>query len=242
MQDAERIVLASQQLRAHHQFKEAHVLVEGSAQSHGLPQDYVWAHQPILWSDISAGICQLTRRKKEDAEFLMELWRNKDFIHDFHRHAKDLTTDPSLLGLTLEREYTSLLSEINQLHWVVRDRKGQAFGLLSLTNVSISNKSAEVLLGVLPQAPMGLATASMLILFQFFFKAMGFHKLYSFIYEDNPHSLKGTLHLGFKQEGLLREHILDPSTKQFVNLIQTGLLSSEVDSSANLRLMERLLQ
>ena len=71
---------------------------------------------------------------------------------------------------------------------------------------------------------------------------MGFHKLYSFIYEDNPHSLKGTLHLGFKQEGLLREHILDPATRQFVNLIQTGLLSSEVDSSANLRLMERLLQ
>ena len=174
MQDAERILLASQQLRAHHQFKEAHELVEGSAQSHGLPQDYIWAHQPILWSDISAGICQLTRRKKEDAEFLMELWRNKDFIREFHRHAKDLTTDPSLLCLTLEREYTSLLSEINQLHWVVRDRKGQAFGLLSLTNVSISNKSAEVLLGVLPQAPMGLATASMLILFQFFFKAMGF--------------------------------------------------------------------
>ena len=71
---------------------------------------------------------------------------------------------------------------------------------------------------------------------------MGFHKLYSFIYEDNPHSLKGTLHLGFKQEGLLREHVMDPTSGRFVNLIQTGLLASEVDSKSNLRLMERLLK
>jgi diamine N-acetyltransferase len=89
---------------------------------------------------------------------------------------------------------------------------------------------------------MGLATAAMLICFQFFFKAMGFHKLYSFVYEDNPHSLKGTLHLGFQQEGVLREHIMDPATGRYVNLIQTGLLASEVDSKANHRLMERLLK
>jgi diamine N-acetyltransferase len=71
---------------------------------------------------------------------------------------------------------------------------------------------------------------------------MGFHKLYSFVYENNPHSLKGTLHLGFKQEGFLREHVLDPATGQFVNLIQTGLLACEVDSFSNIRLMEKLLK
>jgi len=242
MQDVEDVVQLSQRLRAERKFQLAYEKVEQNASILGLSQDYVWVHQPILWSDISAGICRLTRRKKEDAQFLVTLWNDKQFIHEFHRHAKDLTTDTALLSMTLEREFTSILPEINQLHWVVRDKSGQAFGLLSLTNVSITNKSAEVLLGLVPHAPIGLATAAMLILFQFFFKALGFHKLYSFIYEDNPHSLKGTLHLGFKQEGVLREHVMDPTSGRFVNLIQTGLLASEVDSKSNLRLMERLLK
>ena len=241
MSESESIFQRSQRLRSHYQFQAAADLVLDSARSQVLSPDYVWAHQPILWSDIRAGICQLTRRKKEDAAFLAELWRHKDFVYEFHRHAKDLTADSSLLSMTLNQEYIAILTEVNQLHWIVRDRWGQAFGLLSLTNISLQHKSAEVLLGVLPKAPIGLATASMLTLFQFFFKAMGFHKLYSFIYEDNPHSLKGTLHLGFQREGLLREHIMDPATGQFVNLIQTGLLDSEVDSPSNHRLMERLL-
>jgi len=242
MSGAQNLFQVSQQLRAGYQFQTAHERVQEVARTQALPHDYVWAHQPILWSDIRAGVCQLTRRKKEDTNFMVEIWKNKDFVYDFHRHAKDLTADPALLAMTLNQEYISILTEINQLNWIVRDRRGQAFGLLSLTNISTQNKSAEVLLGVLPLAPMGLATAAMLICFQFFFKAMGFHKLYSFVYEDNPHSLKGTLHLGFQQEGVLREHIMDPATGRYVNLIQTGLLASEVDSKANHRLMERLLK
>jgi RimJ/RimL family protein N-acetyltransferase len=242
MSELEVLILDSQKLRSARQFKAAFELIEKNAPYHALSKDYVWAHQPILWSDISAGICCLSRRKREDSEFLIKLWQNKQFIYDFHRHAQDWSKDIDLLRETLEREYTSVLTEVNQLHWVVRDRRGTPHGLLSLTNISLVNKSAEVLLGVLPNAPMGLSTASMLILFQFFFKALGFHKLYSFVYEDNPHSLKGTLHLGFKQEGLLREHISDPKTGRFVNLIQTGLLSREVDSLTNTRLMERLLK
>jgi diamine N-acetyltransferase len=113
---------------------------------------------------------------------------------------------------------------------------------LSLTEVSIPQKRAEVLLGMLPGAPMGLSTAAMLVLLQFYFKAIGFHKLVSFIYEDNPLSLKSTLHLGFQQEGLLRRHIVDPRSGAFVNLIQTGLLADEALSEKNVRLMNRLLQ
>ena len=242
MIDLDNILKKSIELRSQYRFAEAYELLSIKSSELKIPAEIVWAQQPILWSDISAGICRLTRRKKEDAEFIVEVWKNKDFIYQFHRHARDLTNNIDLLRATLDQEYKSILTENNQLHWIVRDKAGKAFGLLSLTNVSFLNKSAEVLLGVLPDAPRGLSTASMLILFQFFFKAMGFHKLYSFVYENNPHSLKGTLHLGFKQEGFLREHVLDPATGQFVNLIQTGLLACEVDSFSNIRLMEKLLK
>lgn len=242
MVNQESIFKITKELRSQYRFAEAYELLNTKIAGLKIASEFVWAHQPILWSDIIAGICKLTRRRKEDAEFIVAVWKNKDFVYQFHRHARDLTNNIELLRSTLDQEYTSVITENNQLHWVVRDKTGKAFGLLSLTNISFLNKSAEVLLGVLPDAPRGLSVASMLVLFQFFFKAMGFHKLYTFIYEDNPHSLKGTLHLGFKQEGLLREHVVDPATGRFVNLIQTGLLASEVDSPSNFKLMEKLLK
>jgi len=242
MSNLESIYKKAKELRFAYQFDEAFKFIVESSNKIQIPNEVVWSHQPILWSDISAGICKLTRRKKEDAEFISEIWKNKDFIYQFHRQAKNVSENIDILRQTLDQEYISTLNENNQLHWIVKDKANKAYGLLSLTNISITNKSAEVLLGVLPEAPLGLATASMLVLFQFFFKALNFHKLYSFVYEDNPHSLKGTLHLGFKQEGLLRKHIIDPLSGKYVNLIQTGLLASEADTFPNKKLMERLLK
>jgi hypothetical protein len=95
--------------------------------------------------------------------------------------------------------------------------------------------------GVLDGAPRGLSTAAMLMLFQFYFKAIKFNKLLSFVYEDNPHSLKGTLHIGFKEEGRFKKHVIDPRSNQYVNLIQTGLLAEDAFSENNKRLMQRLL-
>ena len=90
-------------------------------------------------------------------------------------------------------------------------------------------------------APIGLSTAAMLMLFQFYFKAIKFNKLQTFVYEDNPHSLKGTLHLGFKEEGRLRKHVLDPRSNKYIDLIQTGLLAEDAFTESNKRLMNRLL-
>lgn len=55
-------------------------------------------------------------------------------------------------------------------------------------------------------------------------KANKFNKLYASVFANNPHSLKGTLHLGFKQEGLLLRHTLDPTSQTHMDVIQTGLL------------------
>jgi len=242
MNDLENLFQKSQYLRAQYKFNEAFELVSKAVNQLKLPNDIIWTHQPILWSNISAGMCQLTRRQKKDAEFIVKIWENKEFVYQFHRHAPPLTMNIDSLRSILDKEYFATLSELNQIHWIIRDKSEKPFGLLSLTNVSLTNRSAEVLVGVLPESPLGLATAAMLIVFQFFFKSMGFHKLYSFIYEDNPHSLKGTLHLGFIKEGFLRQHILDPKTGKFMNLIQTGILSSEFETPSNMRLMDRLLK
>ncbi len=103
----------------------------------------------------------------------------------------------------------------------MRSRAGTPFGLLSLTDVSPQHRRAEVLLGVLPEAPFAIVTTAMLLLFQFFFRVVRFNKLYALVFTDNSHSLKSTLHLGFRQEGLLAQDAFSPG---------------------NLRLMRKLLR
>jgi RimJ/RimL family protein N-acetyltransferase len=204
-------------------------------------QNLLFENHPIWWSEIKAGICQLNRRSSKDIDFVREIWNHKDFIYSFHRHANSLPNESDKLANLLDKEYFALVSESHSIHWIVKDKTGKPWGLLSITGISLIHKRAEVLLGVLDGAPRGLSTAAMLMLFQFYFKAIKFNKLLSFVYEDNPHSLKGTLHLGFKEEGRFKKHVVDPRSNQYVNLIQTGLLAEDAFSKSNNRLMKRLL-
>jgi RimJ/RimL family protein N-acetyltransferase len=204
-------------------------------------QNLLFENHPIWWSEIKAGICQLTRRSSKDIDFVRKIWEQKDFIYSFHRHANSLPNEKEKLAQLLDKEYLALVSESHAVHWIVKDRSGKPWGLLSITGISLTHKRAEVLLGILDGAPRGLSTAAMLILFQFYFKAIKFNKLLSFVYEDNPHSLKGTLHMGFKEEGRFKNHVIDPRSNQYVNLIQTGLLAEDAFSENNKRLMQRLL-
>lgn len=205
-------------------------------------ENLLFENHPIWWADIKAGICQLSRRSSKDLDFIRFIWHQKKFIYNFHRYASGLPSENSKLAQILDKEYFALISESHAIHWIVKDRYGKAWGLLSITNISLNHKRAEVLLGILDGAPVGLSTAAMLILFQFYFKAINFNKLISLIYEDNTHSLKGTLHLGFKQEGRFEKHVIDPRSKKYVNLIQTGLLAEDAFSDNNKRLMKRLLK
>jgi RimJ/RimL family protein N-acetyltransferase len=76
---------------------------------------------------------------------------------------------------------------------------------------------------------------------EFGFGLMSLHKIYSLIYSDNKTSLRNTVHGGFKVEGHLREHVVDPKTNQRVDVVQTGLLRSDLNSAILDKLSRRLL-
>lgn len=231
-------------LRLAGKFSEAFARVQSLCKDSASPhtRDILFANSPIFWSEIRAGKCLLTRRDESDSEFVKNLWSKSDFMHAFHRLANPLPIDDSDLKKILQKEFLATLLEGQSIHWIVRSTKGEKFGLLSLVNVSLIHRRAEVLLGIVPGAPKGLSVASMLMLFEFFFRAMQFNKLYSQIFTDNAHSLKSTIHLGFSEEGLLKQHIYDPKSEKFVDIIQTGILSKEAFSDRNRRLMVKLLK
>ena len=203
---------------------------------------FIWQHNPIFWSDISAKACVLTRRNSSDHAFLRELFNVNGFVRSFHRNANPLPDNTARLKEILDEELAHTLSESQALHWVIRDANRQAWGVLSLCDLSLTHKRSEVLLGLLPNAPMGLTGSAMLMLYEFYFKFMKFNKLVSFIYKDNPKSFKSALHLGFEVEGELLEHNFDPETGKYLNVIQLGLHRSRAFSPSNQRLARRLLK
>jgi len=199
-----------------------------------------WLNNPVWWSRIENKSCLLTPRKGDDVSFVRSLWADQDFIHSFHRLAKPLPESDGQLTNILNDEWSSPLDLNNSLHWIIRCPKGDPYGLLSLVEISCQHRRSEVVLGVLPGTPFGVSTGAMLTLFEFYFKKIKFNKIISNVFEDNPRSLKSTLHLGFRAEGKLAQHTLDPQTNQYLDITQLGLLIDDAYCQRNARLAKKL--
>jgi RimJ/RimL family protein N-acetyltransferase len=234
------VIQTARQLRAQGKIRESFELVRSNAGAKTRQSALLWQHQPFFWDDVAGGNCILTRRCGTDAAFIHSLWQNTAFVQQFNRMAVRIPQDYAVLERILNSEYTSLVGDLNSLHWIVRDDKQTPWGILSLTNISLAHRRAEVLLGVADAAPFGLATAAMYTLFRFFFRTMQFHKLYTLTFDDNPHALKGVMHLGFSIEGRMRQHFRDQVTGDYIDMVQAGLLADEAFSTRNTRLMRRL--
>ena len=234
------IIELARQARLEGNFEYGFNIMKGELSKFPEHEALVWQHQPFFWSNIHAGNYSLTRRDSSDADFIESLWGDTNFRRRFHRQAVDLPPRVQLEKL-LRGEFLSLIGESKALHWIIRDKIGQAQGLLSLTEISMQHRRAEVLLGLSPKAPVGMAAAAIFMLFQFFFRAMKFFKLVSMIYTDNDIALRTTVHLGFRIEGMLRGHMLDPASGHYVDMYQLGLLENEAFGLTNQRLMRRLL-
>ena len=185
--------------------------------------------------------CVLTPVRGTDSVFIRALWGNQAFMHDFHRLAPPLPASDLELVARLEQDFRESGAKSAALNWIIRTPAGKPVGMLTLTALSRVHRRGEVMLGVLPDAPFGIATAAMLMIFELFFRTLQFNKLYSFVFADNRHSLKGTLHLGFSIEGELRQHVFDHESNQYIDLIQTALFADQAFNARNRKLMERLL-
>jgi diamine N-acetyltransferase len=124
-----------------------------------------------------------------------------------------------------------------RLDWIVHDGP-EAIGLASLVDLDHEQRRAELLVGF-PRAegrPAAALKASLAAM-QFAFGALKLNRLISYVYGDNPASQANTLHLGLRQEGLLREHLRVDGVA--LDLHVNGLLAREYFADARL---QRLLQ
>jgi len=194
-----------------------------------------------LWNKkISTTKFSLVRRKPEHVDFLIQLWQQPEFLHHFNR-LQGNWSNPDKLRSKLKKENETPVKVTRSCHWIIEIPNKGPEGILSLVDISDVHRRAEVLIGVGNEASYKTGTGAMLLCFQFFFHTMKYEKLMSFIYPDNIHSIKSTLALGFKQEAMLRSHLVDPANNQRHDLIQTGILRNEAFNPRNQQLAKRLL-
>lgn len=166
---------------------------------------------------------KLLAPKPEYAELFFE-WRNQ---------AASKCHNP-LLPLNVEECRHSLLLEGSNLHdlwnkpsfrWFL-EVDGRLFGNVSLKNINKMMLTAEIAYGVGEAFQgKGLATASVAILVEKIFQETDLRKLIAMVHDQNFPSRKLLSRLGFKEEGLLREHYLINGKPE--NEIIFGLLKYE---------------
>lgn len=129
----------------------------------------------------------------------------------------------------------------NKIEWVV-ERNGKAIGLAALVGLNLPNRRAEILVGFPENPPFGSATEATLLVLEFAFSIIRLNRVYSYVYSDNTDGARNTLHLGFKHEGALREHVYDPHKNRYLDLNTYGLLAKDYFRDPRIiRLTERLL-
>lgn len=238
LEEAARLRHAGEFARAREvirQFKPANSLEQRTTQT------VAWAHEPFWWQIVAGRRCRLRRRSMEDAEFIRQMWADANFMSAFNRFARPLPAADSDLARLLAREHASIITDARSIHWTIETQDARKVGILSLVDASLANRRAEILIGVRNFPYSGIAAEAMLLAIEFGFGMMGLHKIYSLIYAGNEVSLRNAEHLGFEIEGRLRQHVVDPATKRPVDLIEVGLLRSDLTKPIFRKLSRRLL-
>jgi len=161
---------------------------------------------------------------------------------DLYRLAQSRKVTRQEIRHKLEVEQTKLPQELKRIEWVILKHDKQQdvpIGLAALADHQVSHRRAEFLLGI-PDSQYrtgSLGLEASLLVLDFAFNQAGLHKVTSFVYGYNTHAQKNTLHLGFKQEGLLTQHIHNGTN--FIDLYQNGLLRADFYINKNLAVLSR---
>lgn len=132
-------------------------------------------------------------------------WRNEPLSVQ-HNPLKNMSRDE--IAFMLESEGSSLadLTKYASYRWFV-ELESDVVGSVSLKNISHSMAYAEIEYGIAEEHHgKGVATAAVTLLVSRIFRETSLRKLMAFVHDKNQASRRVVEKLGFRQEGLLREH------------------------------------
>jgi RimJ/RimL family protein N-acetyltransferase len=207
-----------------------------------------WCAHEAWWQPLQGPQVRLRRLQAPDTPWLKALFLDDGFADLVNRdYGQRVRAMPeATVAQLLAQQAQQSPVDAGALIYRVERLDGQALGLASLVTIDSEARRAEFIIGF----PPGAATASQVmetgcLLIDLAFARVGFHKVTSAVYGDNPRlaSLVSSLQaLGFEREGLQRQHVKVPGGG-FVDLHLMGALREDVLSNARVaRLRARCLR
>lgn len=148
---------------------------------------------------IEGNISKLRPITIEDAEITLK-WRLSDKAHMLQRGAS--TVDE-------QRQWIASRLHTDEINCII-EHKGLPVGMIALHDINYRHSNAVIgrLLigedGIVNNAPVAFEAEMMLC--DHAFNNLKLHKIYGDVMEDNHRMIKTKLYLGYKQDGLLRDH------------------------------------
>jgi len=174
---------------------------------------------PFWWTPLHGKSLSLVRFEDKHKNFLIKTRKNSEFQHHYNLFKED-----SVAAIEHEMKLTEHSPvDSKKVEWVI-EKDSIPIGIAGLVNLDLKNSRAEIQVGFPNQKYFGSALEACLLILEFSFTTLGLNKVISYVYSDNPNGQRNTLHLGFKQEGLLESHIFDPTTKNYLDLYVNGCL------------------
>lgn len=192
---------------------------------------------PWWWEPVAGGGMVLRRTTADDAGFYKDCYANADFARRFNRQAPWRGD----LRAALQRAGQDSPVVTGNLFWIACRAQGEPLGLVTLTSLDRRNARAQFSIGSPGILEHIQVIKAMLLAMHFAYFVARLHKLYAYVYEDNPSALNQVLRMGFQQEGTLRDHFFLPD-HGFVTVHAAGLTRKQLQQDERLcRLARRWL-
>jgi UDP-4-amino-4,6-dideoxy-N-acetyl-beta-L-altrosamine N-acetyltransferase len=159
--------------------------------------------------------CKLNSMTEDDALMILS-WRNHPDIAKFMLTQNEILVEEHLLW------YQNAHKNTNN-HLLIASENGQPFGFMNL-RVTPEHRRAEWGFYTSPGAPKGCGTKMAKATIAYAFDELKLNKLYGQVLPFNTSSISLHNKLGFKNEGVLQQHVFVNNT--WYDLVNFGLLSS----------------
>ncbi len=183
----------------------------------------------------------------DHAEFLAKTYKLDDFM-DCYRLAQDRSLSIEEIKERLENEKNIPPQQLQRIEWIIklqlRNGKEEAIGIASLADYQAAHNRAELLVGINDPKYRnnGLGIEATLLILEYAFQQISLHKVVIFVYSFNQIAQDTSLHLGFQQEGFLRDHYFNHREGHFIGLYQNSFLASDFYKNTKIsRWSKRLL-
>ena len=176
------------------------------------------------WEPVEGGGVRMRLVQPADAPFLVRLFADREFMRQYNLFQE--SSPPAVQALVNSARVPPRVS--GRLDWLIEHRDGSPIGVAGLARIDFTNRRCEVMFGYPGEgdAAKKFAIARAGVLFAF--DRLHLHKLVSHVYATNPVAQKFTLGLGFRQEGLLREHVRAGPDAGWIDLHVNGLLREDL--------------